>query len=154
MTPARVAAILAAIGLVSLWQLTLIPESAIQMTVGAQLVPAVIVGLLLLLTGIYAFGAWRGKQVDESHSEGQSALPGSTLRLMSLLAAGVAFMLGLPWLGFVLPATACGMFVARSFDAPFNVKSALICGAIALLFWVLFARILGVSLGPASPFGF
>jgi hypothetical protein len=154
MTPTRVAAILAAIGLVSLWQLTLIPESAIQMTVGAQLVPAVIVGLLLLLTGIYAFGAWRGKQVDEGHSEGQSALPGSTLRLMSLLAAGVAFMLGLPWLGFVLPATACGMFVARSFDAPLNVKSALICGAIALLFWVLFARILGVSLGPASPFGF
>jgi hypothetical protein len=154
MTPLRVAAVLAAIGLVAAWQLTLIPESAIQMTVGARAVPTVVVGLIILLTIIYAVGAWRGKQVDESHEEGQEPLPGSGTRLVALLGAGVAFMVGLPWLGFVLPATVCGMCVARSFDAPFNGKSVLICGLIALIFWVLFSRILGVALGPASPFGF
>jgi hypothetical protein len=154
MTPLRVAAVLAAIGLVAAWQLTLIPESAIQMTVGASVVPKVIVGMIILLTVLYAVSAWRGKQVDESREEGQEPLPGSGTRLVALLAAGVAFMVGLPWLGFVLPATVCGMCVARSFDAPFNGKSALICGLIALIFWVLFSRILGVALGPASPFGF
>lgn len=154
MTPLRVAAVLAAIGLVAAWQLTLIPESAIQMTVGARVVPAVVVGMIIVLTVLYAVSAWRGKQVDESREEGQEPLPGSSMRLVALLGAGVAFMVGLPWLGFVLPATVCGMCVARSFDAPFNGKSALICGAIALVFWVLFSRILGVALGPASPFGF
>jgi hypothetical protein len=154
MTPLRVAAVLAAIGLVAAWQLTLIPESAIQMTVGARVVPAVVVGMIIVLTVLYAVSAWRGKQVDESREEGQEPLPGSSVRLVALLGAGVAFMVGLPWLGFVLPATVCGMCVARSFDAPFNGKSALICGAIALVFWVLFSRILGVALGPASPFGF
>ena len=154
MTPLRVAAVFAAIGLVAAWQLTLIPESAIQMTVGARVVPAVVVGMIIVLTVLYAVSAWRGKQVDESREEGQEPLPGSSVRLVALLGAGVAFMVGLPWLGFVLPATVCGMCVARSFDAPFNGKSALICGAIALVFWVLFSRILGVALGPASPFGF
>jgi hypothetical protein len=57
-------------------------------------------------------------------------------------------------LGFVLPATACGMCVARSFDAPFNAKSMLICAMISVTLWALFAKLLGVGLGPATPFGF
>ncbi len=153
MSPIRVALVLAVIGLVAAWQLTVIPESAIQMTVGARVVPTVVVGFLVLLTLLYGFSAWRGKQADESQEEGQEALPGSSLRLVSLLGAGVAFMVGLPWLGFVLPATVCGMCVARAFDAAFNLQSALICGAISLSFWLLFAKVLGVGLGPATPFG-
>lgn len=153
MNPFRVAAVLAVIGLVAAWQLTVIPESAIQMTVGASAVPTAVVALLILLTLLYAISSWRGGQADESLEEGQSALPGSSTRLVSLLGGGVAFMLGLPWLGFVLPATLCGMCVARSFDAAFNVKSALICGAVSLSFWLLFAKVLGVGLGPATPFG-
>jgi hypothetical protein len=131
-----------------------IGTSAIQMAVDAKAVPMVVVALLSVLTVIYAVGAWRGRQVDESLEPDQSALPGSSARLVSLLAGGMAFMVGLPWLGFVLPATLCGMCVARSFDAAWSVKSALICGAISLTFWVLFAKVLGVGLGPASPFGF
>jgi hypothetical protein len=45
------------------------------------------------------------------------------------------------------------MCVARAFDAALNLKSALICGAISLSFWLLFAKVLGVGLGPATPFG-
>jgi hypothetical protein len=153
MTPWRFAWVLLILGTVAAWQATVIPESAIQMTVGASAVPIAVVGLLLAVTLMYSFSAWRGKQADESLEEGQSPLAGSGVRLLSLLGGGLAFMIGLPWLGFVLPATLCGMGVARSFDAPIGVKSFLICGAIALVFWVLFSQILGVGLGPASPFG-
>ena len=41
MTPLRVALLLAAVCAVAGWQVTLIPESAIQMAVGPVLVPAV-----------------------------------------------------------------------------------------------------------------
>jgi hypothetical protein len=71
--------------------------------------------------------------------------------LLSLLAGGAAFILLVIPLGFVLPATLCGMLIARAFDAPLNAKSALICGLIAAVFWIVFARLLGVGLGPALP---
>jgi hypothetical protein len=92
MNPIRVAAVLAVIGLVAAWQLTAIPESAIQMTVGARVVPTAVVGFLVLLTLLYGLSAWRGRQADESLEEGQEPLPGSSLRLVSLMGAGVAFM--------------------------------------------------------------
>ena len=154
MTPIRVAAVLAVICLVSAWQLTAIGTSAIQMAVDAKAVPTVVVALLTVLTLMYGISAWRGQQADESLEPDQAALPGSGVRLVSLLAGGVAFMAGLPWLGFVLPATVCGMCVARSFDAALGVKSAMICGIISVCFWLLFAKVLGVGLGPATPFGF
>ena len=154
MTPIRVAAVLAVICLVSAWQLTAIGTSAIQMAVDAKAVPTVVVALLTVLTVMYGISAWRGQQADESLEPDQAALPDSGVRLVSLLAGGVAFMAGLPWLGFVLPATVCGMCVARSFDAALGVKSAMICGIISVCFWLLFAKVLGVGLGPATPFGF
>jgi Tripartite tricarboxylate transporter TctB family len=154
MTPIRVAAVLAVICLVSAWQLTAIGTSAIQMAVDAKAVPTVVVALLAVLTVMYGISAWRGQQADESLEPDQAALPGSGARLVSLLAGGVAFMAGLPWLGFILPATVCGMCVARSFDAALGAKSAMICGIISGCFWLLFAKVLGVGLGPATPFGF
>ena len=57
-------------------------------------------------------------------------------------------------LGFIIPGTLCGMGVARSFDAPFGLKSLGICAAIATTFWLLFAVVLGVGLGPALPWLF
>jgi hypothetical protein len=46
MTPLRLAALLAALAAVAAWQVTVIPQSAIEMTVGATLVPGVAVALL------------------------------------------------------------------------------------------------------------
>ena len=75
-------------------------------------------------------------------------------RLLGLLAGGALFMLLVAPLGFVLPATLCGMCIARAFGAPLGLKSLLICGAIAAVFWLVFARLLGVGLGPAfAPLG-
>jgi hypothetical protein len=154
MTPLRVAIALALLCGVAAWQASVIPESLMQMTVGPTLVPAVVVAGLALLTLVYGVSAWRGHQADESLAEDQGPLPGANRRLLALLAGGLAFMALVVPLGFVIPGTLCGMGVARSFDAPLNLKSLTICGLIASIFWLLFAQILGVGLGPALPWWF
>jgi hypothetical protein len=71
--------------------------------------------------------------------------------MLSLLGGGVAFMALVAPLGFILAATLCGMGVSRAFDAPLGLKSALICGGSSAIFWLVFARLLGVGLGPGLP---
>ena len=154
MTPLRLAFLLLALCGVAAWQLSVIPPSLMQMTVGPVLAPAAIVVALTLVALLYGLSAWRGRQVDLSQGDGQEALPGSTTRLLSLLGGGVVFIVLVIPMGFVLPATLCGMCIARAFDAPFNCKSLLICGLIAGVFWFVFARLLGVGLGPALPWLF
>lgn len=151
MTPLRLASLLLAVCGVAAWQLTVIPQSMMQMTVGPTLAPAAIVAALSLVAVLYGVSAWRGRQVDVSQGEGQDPLPGANARMLFLLAGGLIFILLVIPLGFVLPAALCGMCIARAFDAPFNAKSALICGSIAAVFWFVFARLLGVGLGPALP---
>lgn len=154
MTPLHIAIALALLCGVGAWQVTVIPESLMQMTVGPTLVPAAVVAGLSVLALLYGISAVRGRQIDESHGEDQSALPGATTRLLSLLGGGVAFVALIGPLGFIVPGTLCGMGVARAFDAPLGLKSLLICGAIATTFWLLFAVVLGVGLGPGLPWLF
>jgi hypothetical protein len=151
MTPLRLAFLLLAVCGVAAWQLTLISQPMMQMTVGPVLAPAAIVAGLSLVALLYGISAWRGRQVDLSQQAGQEALPGASTRLLSLLGGGVAFIVLVIPLGFVLPGTLCGMCIARAFDAPFNRQSLLICSLIAGVFWFVFARLLGVGLGPALP---
>jgi NAD/NADP transhydrogenase beta subunit len=154
MTPAHVSLVLLVICIVAAWQVGVIPVSAIQMAVGPVLVPAGIVGLLSLAAVFYAHGAWRGRQPDESQAPGQTALAGSQWRMASLLSGGLVFVVLVSFAGFVLPATLCGMLIARAFDAPLNLKSVLICGSVSSSFWILFSKVLGIGIGPATPFGF
>ncbi len=154
MNPLRIAIVLAVLCGVAAWQVSVIPESLMQMTVGPTLVPAVVVSGLAVLTLLYGISAWRGRQADESLQAEHSPLPGANRRLVFLLAGGLAFMTLVVPMGFIIPATLCGMGVARAFDAPLNLKSATICGLIASTFWVLFARVLGVGLGPGLPWLF
>ena len=151
MTPVHVAILLVSLCGLAAWQVTVIPESLMQMTVGPVLAPGVIVAALSVLAVLYGLSAWRGRQTDESHGPDQSPLPGAHTRMLSLLGGGVAFMALVVPLGFVIPGTLCGMGVARAFDAPLGLKSALVCGAIASTFWFVFAQLLGVGLGPALP---
>lgn len=154
MTPIHVAVALALLCGVAAWQVSVIPESLMQMAVGPSLVPAAVVGGLSLLALVYGISAARGRQVDESSAPDQSALPGATTRLLSLLGGGVLFMLLIGPLGFIVPGTLCGMGVARAFDAPLGLKSFAICAVIATSFWLLFAVVLGVGLGPGLPWLF
>lgn len=149
MTPFWIAGLLLGLCAVAGWQVTQIPESALQSAVGPVLVPGLVVGGLTLLALAYGWSARRGRQVDESLAEGQQPLPGAAGRLLWLLGGGLAFALLVLPLGFVVPAAVCGMGVARAFDAPLGWKSALVCGAVAVIFWSVFALWLGVGLGPA-----
>lgn len=151
MKPIHLALILAIVCGLAAWQVAAIPATLMQMAVGPSLAPAVVVASLSVLVLLFGLSALRGGQVDESQAPGQSALPGSGARVLSLLGGGLAFMVLLVPLGFIIPAMLCGMGVARAFDAPVGLKSALICGAIAAVFWLVFARLLGVGLGPGLP---
>jgi hypothetical protein len=114
----------------------------------------VVVAGLSVLALLYGISAARGRQVDESQAEDQTPLPGATTRLLSLLGGGVAFIALIGPLGFIIPGMLCGMGVARAFDAPLGLKSLGICAAIATTFWLLFAVVLGVGLGPGLPWLF
>ena len=94
MTPLRLALLLLAVCGVAAWQLTVIPQSLMQMTVGPVLAPAAIVAGLTLVALLYGLSAWRGQQVDLSQEAGQEALPGSTTRLLSLAVLLFAFFCG------------------------------------------------------------
>lgn len=152
--PLLLAVLLVLIVAVMAWQVMVIPESMIQMTVGPVLVPGVVVGVLGLLAVLYGVSVWRGRQVDESLAEGQRPLPGRNARMFSLLAGGVLFVALVQFLGFVIPAALCGMGVARAFDAKLGWRSALICLGIAAFFWFVLAYLLGVGLGPAVSWPF
>ena len=149
MKPIRLAALLLLLCAAAAWQVTQIPQSSLQSAVGPVLVPALVVGALAVLALAYGASALRGHQPDESHAAGQEPLPGANARLLSLLAGGLAFGVLVGPLGFVIPATLCGMGVARAFDAPLGWRSAAVCGAVAVSFWLVFALWLGVGLGPA-----
>lgn len=154
MTPFRLGLCFAVVCVVAFWQLGAIAESTIQMAVGPTAVPKALTALFALAVVLYTFSAWCGRQVDESTEPEQSALPGSGKRLISVFGGGMLFIASVSWLGFVAAATACGLCVARAFDAPLNTKSLLICAAISAVLWAVFAKLLGVGLGPATPFGF
>lgn len=149
--PRIVSLLLAVFWCVAAWQVFLIPESAIQMTVGAREVPGAVVILLGGIIALYAVGAWRGHQPDLGGEGGQEPEPGALARTLWLLGGGAAFMGLVQPLGFILPAALCGVGVARAFDAPLSWRTALICLLISAVFWGAFAGGLGVGLGPAFP---
>ena len=61
---------------------------------------------------------------------------------------GLAFIALAKVIGFLIPATLCGLGVSMAFDAKFNVKTLSMVFVIAGVFWTLFSMILGVDLGP------
>ena len=147
--PRIVSLLLGAAWCVAVWQVFVIPESAIQMAVGAREVPAAVVLLLGAAIGAYGWSAWQGRQPDLRGEGGQEPEPGALPRVMWLLGGGAAFVVLVGPLGFIVPATLCGIGVARAFDAPLSWRTFALCGLIAGVFWAAFAGGLGVGLGPA-----
>jgi putative tricarboxylic transport membrane protein len=133
----------------SIWQVTVIPESPMYAAVGATVVPAVVAGLLAVFAVAYAVAAVRDKTPDAAVDDPQEVpLPGAVQRFAYFFGGCIAFVLFIKPLGFLVAGTAAGLGIARSFDARFNRKSFVICALITLSFWVLFDPILSVDLGP------
>ena len=139
---------------VAIWQVMSIPESTMYSEVGPILAPSILVALLSLLAVFYLLTTISSKAPDCVHEEEERPLPGGSMRVMYLLGGGLAFILLTKLIGFLIPATLCGLGVAMAFDAKFNVKTILMVFAIAAVFWTLFSALLGVDLGPLVNFSF
>lgn len=122
--------------------------------VGPVLAPSILVALLSLLGVFYLFSTISSKAPDCVHQEEEQPLPGGSRRVLYLLGGGFAFIFLAKLIGFLIPATLCGLGVSMAFDAKFNVRTILMVLAIAGAFWTLFSAILGVDLGPLINFSF
>ena len=139
---------------VAIWQVLNIPESTMYSEVGPVLAPSILVALLSLLGVFYLLSTISGKAPDCIHHEEERPLPGGKKRVALLLGGGLSFILLAKVIGFLIPATLCGLGVAMAFDAKFNIKTILMVSAIAGAFWTLFSALLGVDLGPLISFSF
>jgi Tripartite tricarboxylate transporter TctB family len=143
-----VSGLLLALCAIGIWQATIIPESTMYSEVGPILAPSVVIGILTLLGIIYLLTSLKGNSPDCIQSEDEVPLDGGNCRIFYFLISGMLFILLIKPIGFLIPATICGVGVAKSFDAPLNVKTISICLSITLAFWGLFSALLGVDLGP------
>lgn len=133
----------------SIWQVTVIPESPMYAAVGATFVPAVVVGLLTLFALAYAISAFRNKNPDAAVDDlEETPLPGAIRRFAYFFGGCIAFVVFIKPLGFLVAGTAAALGIARSFDTVLNLKSLVICSLITIAFWVLFDPLLSVDLGP------
>ena len=139
--------LIAACGL-SVWQVTQIPESPMYAVVGATLIPGVVAALFSFLALLYALSALRGNAPDTALEPNETPLPRATQRAGFFIGGCLLFVLLIKPLGFLLSGTVAGLGIARAFDAPLNFRSVVICTLITLSFWLLFAVLLGVELGP------
>ena len=143
-----VSGLLLALCAIGIWQATIIPESTMYSEVGPILAPSVVIGVLTLLGIIYLITSLKGQSPDCIDSEDDVPLEGGSQRIFYFLVSGMLFILLVKPIGFLIPATICGIGVAKSFDAPLNIKTISICLVITLAFWGLFSALLGVDLGP------
>jgi hypothetical protein len=143
-----VSGLLLALCAIGIWQVTIIPESTMYSEVGPILAPSVVIGALTILGIIYLLTSLKGKSPDCIESEEDVPLQGGNQRIFYFLVSGMLFILLIKPIGFLIPATICGVGVAKAFDAPLNLKTLSICLLIALSFWGLFSALLGVDLGP------
>lgn len=151
MSPRVLAGLLLAFVGVAAWQVTVIPASPMYAEVGATLVPAAVTALLGALCLVYAALAAFKRAPDVVGEPGQEPLPGSRKRVAYFLGASLGFCLLVEPVGFWLAGTLGGAGVARAFDAPLGGRTVFVSSAIALSFWLLFAQLLGVDLGPLVP---
>lgn len=149
-----VSGLLLALCAIGIWQVTIIPESTMYSEVGPILAPSVAIGALTILGIIYLLTSLKGNSPDCIESEEDVPLEGGNQRIFYFLVSGMLFILLVKPIGFLIPATICGVGVAKAFDAPLNLKTLSICLLIALSFWGLFSALLGVDLGPLFNFTF
>ncbi|NBT34162.1 MAG: tripartite tricarboxylate transporter TctB family protein [Betaproteobacteria bacterium] len=132
----------------SAWQVIEIPASPVYAEVGASFVPGLVVGLLAIFAMLYVLSAWRHRAPDAAEDPEQAPLPSERARALYFIAGCAVLMLLIKPLGFGVAGAACGVLIARAFDAPLTLRSLLISSAISVSFWLLFAGLLGVELGP------
>jgi hypothetical protein len=143
-----VSGLLLALCAIGIWQVTVIPESTMYSEVGPILAPSVVMGILTILGIIYLLSSVKGESPDCINAEDEKPEPNGNSRIIYFLASSLLFIVLIKPIGFIIPATLCGVGIAKAFDAPLKAKTFFICGSISLIFWGLFSALLGVDLGP------
>jgi putative tricarboxylic transport membrane protein len=134
------------LGVLALWQASIIPASPIYAQVGPKAVPYVVgAGLLALGAGLVA-SALRG---GWSHTlEEVQEAPPTNWRSLGLLLAGLAANLVLigPF-GFSIAASVQFVLVAAAFGSRHLLRDLVLALVLTLLVWFLFVEVLGVNIG-------
>jgi hypothetical protein len=144
----RLSLIYVAAGILSIWQVTVIPVSPMYAAVGASLVPGIVSVFFTALVLGYGLSSMKGAAPDSALDEEESALPDGPKRFAFFFGGCLLFVLLIQPLGFLIAGTASALGIARSFDAPIRLKSVVICFLITVSFWILFDLVLSVDLGP------
>ncbi len=148
MNAKRLSLIYLAAGILSIWQVTVIPVSPMYAAVGASLIPGLVAVFFTLLVLAYGLQTIKGNVPDAANHPDDQAVPEGPKRFAYFFGGCILFVLLIKPLGFLIAGTAAGLGIARSFDAPIRTQSIVICALITLAFWVLFDLILSVDLGP------
>jgi putative tricarboxylic transport membrane protein len=149
MNPRQLSILLLVVCGLSIWQVTVIPESPMYAAVGATLVPAVVTGLLTVFALAYTVAAFRRKVPDAAVDDPEEIpLPNATQRFAYFFGGCIGFVILIKPLGFLIAGTVAALGIARAFDAALNLKSIILCVAITFSFWLLFDPLLSVDLGP------
>ncbi|GIX23827.1 MULTISPECIES: tripartite tricarboxylate transporter TctB family protein [Caldimonas] len=144
-------ALLAVVG-VAAWQVGRIPEAPVFAAVGPAVMPRILVAALAVLSVLYLAMSLQGRSSDVLLDEHESPLPGQHRRV-AWLVGGLAALLGLtPVVGIGLAGVLAFVGIARAFDSARWGRDLCVGGCVSLAVWILFDRLLGVSLGRFANF--
>lgn len=149
MKPTRLAAwILIGLGLLAAWQVSLIPAPPVYAELGPRFAPAVSAALLTALALAYWFADRKALNVDTLQDPEEGPLEGAASRIQ-WYALGLASLIILIPIAGLGPAGAVAFAgIARSFGSQRSLVDLAVGAAFTGLVWVLFAKGLGVQLGP------
>jgi putative tricarboxylic transport membrane protein len=134
------------LGLLALWQASVIPVSPLYAQVGPKVIPYVVAAALTLLGLFLVASALSG---GWSHRIAEVAEAGPpNRRALGLMAAGLAAnLLLIGPLGFSIAASAQFVLVSAAFGSRSAARDLLIALPLTLAVWFLFVQALGVNIG-------
>lgn len=123
------------------WLAASIPDSALSDAVGPQGLPIAYAAVLLLLSLILIARALRARQQE-------SKMTFHVTRVAGMLAFGVAYIVVVPWLGYV--PTLAGLICVTTWHQSGVVTRATVLVAVAgaIVFWLVFVALLGIPQPP------
>ncbi|OFW51154.1 MAG: hypothetical protein A3G77_10925 [Acidobacteria bacterium RIFCSPLOWO2_12_FULL_68_19] len=130
-----------------------IPTSALADAVGPQGLPKAYAVVLAALSLLLVGRSLRTRNADPRPRipDPESRIPDPRfhlLRALGMLAIGVVYIAVVPWLGYVV--ALAGLVLAATWyrGGVFNGQIATVAAAGAIVFWLLFVRLLGIPHPP------
>lgn len=140
--------ILLALSLVAGWQVTVIPSPPVYAEVGPHLVPGVSAVFLTLLALAYLLADRQGLSVDASDDPDERPHEGANKRLLWYGLGLLALIVLIPIAGLGPACAFAFAGIAKAFDSRRTAADLAMGAVFTTLCWLLFAKGLGVQLGP------